>query len=364
MNVFRNTKKKVFFLVYSLKKNMASITIISFFIFIIVLSKSCMQATKDGLALWNNSVVPSLFPFLIATNLLSYTNVSKLVSRAFSLIMRPLFNVPGVGAYAFLLGVISGYPIGAKVTTDLYTRNACTKSEAERLLSFTNNSGPLFIIGTIGITFFRNIQIGILLFITHILSAISSGVLLGLFNRSNEKKTIKSNMRICNCFKESNTEEMQYTNIGLILKNSIINSIKTILLIGGFIVFFSVIIAILKQSHIIDIFSYFIYSILRPLNIDINASYITGFLTGIVEITNGISFISLIPAKYIAINILLCSFLLGFGGLSVFFQVSSIASSSNLSMKTYFIGKIIQGLFAVIYTYLFIIFFPVFNFNL
>lgn len=63
--------------------------------------------------------------------------------------MKPIFNVPGIGAYAFIMGIISGYPVGAKIVTEFRKNGECSKVEAERLLSFTNNSGPLFIIGTV-----------------------------------------------------------------------------------------------------------------------------------------------------------------------------------------------------------------------
>lgn len=70
--------------------------------------------------------------------------------------MRPIFNVPGIGAYAFIMGIISGYPVGAKIVTEFKNNNECSTAEAERLLSFTNNSGPLFIIGTVGVAMFGN----------------------------------------------------------------------------------------------------------------------------------------------------------------------------------------------------------------
>lgn len=63
--------------------------------------------------------------------------------------MRPLFNVPGEGAFPFIMGIISGYPIGAKIVSDFKDNNICTPIECERLLAFTNNSGPLFIVGTV-----------------------------------------------------------------------------------------------------------------------------------------------------------------------------------------------------------------------
>ena len=89
-------------------------------------------------------------------------------------------NVPGEAGFAFLMGLISGYPVGAKVISHFMEEGICTKEEAERMLAFTNNSGPLFIIGTVGITLFGNTQIGILLFITHILACISVLISLSL----------------------------------------------------------------------------------------------------------------------------------------------------------------------------------------
>ena len=71
--------------------------------------------------------------------------------------MRPLFNIPGSGAFAVALGITSGYPVGAKISNELFESGECTKQEAERLLSFTNTSGPLFIVSAIGIGMFNNI---------------------------------------------------------------------------------------------------------------------------------------------------------------------------------------------------------------
>ncbi len=116
---------------------------------LIIFSKSNISSSKSGLILWANTIVPSLLPFFIATELLSHTSVITFLGKALKYIMRPIFNVPGEGAFAFIMGIISGYPIGAKIVSDLYKNKICTKLEAERLTAFTNNSGPLFIIGTV-----------------------------------------------------------------------------------------------------------------------------------------------------------------------------------------------------------------------
>ncbi len=142
-------KNKFLILTLSIRKNAISIIFVLFTIFLVIFSKSNLTAAKNGLKLWANNVVPSLLPFFIVTNLLSHTNVIKYVSKACNKFMRPIFNVPGECAYAFILGLISGYPVGAKIVTDLKDNNLCTTEEAERMLCFTNNSGPLFIIGTV-----------------------------------------------------------------------------------------------------------------------------------------------------------------------------------------------------------------------
>lgn len=88
------------------------------------------------------------------------------------------------------------------------------------------------------------------------------------------------------------------------------------------------------------------------------------FILGIVEITNGIFAISAFPLKHISISIILSSFLLGCGGISILLQVWSIIAKTDLSIKPYILGKVLHGVFAAVYTFLFILFFPMFQFDL
>ena len=162
-------KSKTKFIFLSIKRNILPMIFCLFIFFLVIFSKSNLVASKSGLLLWANNIVPSLLPFFIATELLSYTNVITKLGKILNPIMKPVFNVPGVGSYALIMGIISGYPTGAKIVVDLNKNGLCSNEESERLLAFTNNSGPLFILGTVGISLFGNTQIGFLLLITHIL---------------------------------------------------------------------------------------------------------------------------------------------------------------------------------------------------
>lgn len=341
-------QKKSNFLFIITKKNIIPIIFLLFTIFLVLFSKTNLVAAKNGLTLWANSVLPSLLPFFIATELLSNTSIIPIIGKLLNKFMRPIFNVPGEGAYAFLIGMISGYPVGAKVVTKLRQDGVCSKSEGERMLSFSNNSGPLFIIGTVGISLFGNSQTGFLLLFTHILACITVGVILGLLDRF---KKNNDTYHIHTSFTSSKIDKpCNFSSLGEILGNSINNAISSVVMIGGFVVLFSVIISILKQSHIIDAVCALINPFLKTL--DLNTSISEAFITGIVELTNGVKLASSIHDKIISNQIILCAFLLGFGGFSVLLQVLSITSKSDLSIKPYFIGKILQGLFAAIYTYI------------
>ena len=345
------------FYIIKLKRNILPLIFVIFTLCLLLFSKSNLPAIKSGLALWANSVVPSLFPFFVATELLMHTNVISQLGILLNRFMKPLFNIRGEGAFAFIMGIISGYPVGAKIASNFRENNICTKEECERLLSFTNNSGPLFIIGTVGILMFKNTTIGILLFITHILACVTVGFIFRFWKYKHVSKPYKSSKKL-----SSQNNSVSFSNLGEVLSESITSAISTILVIGGFIVIFSSIISILKTSGILQFCSSIFVPLFNFINIDI--SFIQPILTGFLEITNGISSISSIICKKLSINIILSAFFLGFGGLSILLQVLSITSKTDLSIKPYIYGKFLHGIFAALYTYFFIYYLPFFNFDL
>ena len=272
--------------------------------------------------------------------------------------MRPIFNVPGVGSYALLMGIISGYPTGAKIVCNLKEQGLLTDVESERLLAFTNNSGPLFILGTVGVSLLGNTLIGFLLLLTHILACISVGILFRFWkkNKNSNFSNLKININ-------NNKQLVNFSNLGEVLGKSITSSISTIVMIGGFVVLFSVVLSILKNSNIIELLAHIIFPFFRLFGIQ-DFNFCTSFISGFLELTNGVMSISTIPCKNISINIILTSFLLGFAGISILLQVYSIIAKSNISIKPYIVGKLLHGLFAALYTFLFITYCPIFNLNL
>ena len=329
------------FIVVKLKSLILPFGICIFILFLLLFSKSNLVAAKSGLLLWANSVLPSLLPFFIATELLGYTNIVPLCGKLLNKLMRPIFNVPGEGAFALLMGIISGYPVGAKIVATLKEQKLLTPIEAERLISFTNNSGPLFIVGTVGVGLFYSPSLGLLLFATHILACLTVGFVFRWWGKSKEKYYRNRSYNI-------DASTLSFYNLGEVLSKSIISSINTVLMIGGFVVLFSIIISMLKTSNILSTLSNLLEFIRVP-------SYLTtSLISSFIEVTNGVAFISNLTSCTIRFQLTLCAFALGFGGFSVLLQVLSITSKAQISIKPYFYGKLLQASFAAIYTFLII----------
>lgn len=344
--------------VIKFKKNVFALIFLLFTFGLLFFSSANLSSVKSGLILWATSVIPSLFPFFVSTELLMHTNIVNQLGFFLNKFMKPLFNIRGEGSFAFIMGIISGCPIGAKIACSFRQNNICTKEECERLLSFTNNSGPLFVIGTVGILMFKNTIIGILLFITHFLSSISVGIIFRFWKRNKTSNDYTKHPSSST----SKNKTVLLNNLGEVLAESITSATSTLLLIGGFIVLFSSIISILKSSGILNGCALFITPIFELINID--TSFCMPLISGFIEITNGIASISNIPCKKLSINIILTAFLLGFGGISILLQVLSITSKTDLSIKPYILGKLLHGILASFYTYIFINIIPFFNFDI
>ena len=342
--------KKFRCVTFSLKNKLYIIIFCTFILCLVIFSSTNLPSAKEGLLLWANSVVPTLFPFFVATELLNHTNFIPMIGKHLNKFMRPIFKVPGEGAYAFLMGLISGYPVGAKIVCHLRENGLCTKDEGERMLAFTNNSGPLFIVGTVGISLFKNQTIGIILLVTHILACITVGILFGFMKKKDKIKWDRYSV---------DTTQKDNKTLGGILGESIKNAISTILIIGGFVVIFSIIISILNNSRILEIIS----KMASPIatNIGINTEFVKPILAGLIELTNGVKLVSESSIVNHNLSIILSAFLLGFGGISVLLQVSSIVAKTDLSMKKYVIGKLLQGVIASIYVFFILNFIPNFE---
>ncbi|GAK04068.1 membrane protein [Geomicrobium sp. JCM 19037] len=304
-----------------------------------------LEASLRGLSIWWDVVFPSLLPFFIISELLIAFGVVSFIGAYMEPLMRPLFRVPGTGGFVWAMGLASGYPAGAKLTTRLWEDGRISTIEAERLVSFTNSSNPLFIFGAIAIGFFHDPALGIVLAAAHYGGNIIVGLIMRFHGTQTEQSTKKKSFpSLAKAFHLLHEERIKDERpIGKKLGDAVQSSVQTLLMIGGFIILFSVLNEVLSLLRFTEIFAAFIHVLLAMIGL--SSDFGIPIVSGLFEMTLGSQLVSLTdtPLKQQAI---VTSFLLAFAGLSAQAQAASLLAPTAIRFLPFFVARIMQGFFA------------------
>ncbi|MFC2950215.1 sporulation integral membrane protein YlbJ [Virgibacillus sediminis] len=308
------------------------------------------EASIRGLNIWWEVVFPSLLPFFITAELLIAFGVVKFIGVLFEPVMRPLFNVPGTGSFGWIMGMVSGYPTGAKIAARLREEGQLTQVEAERLVSFTNASSPLFIFVAVSIGFFHDASLGVLLAACHYIGNALVGICMGFYKRNSGRKpkhptNKKQKPAVVRAFLEMHETRLKDKRpLGEAISDAVLNSIQTLLMVGGFIILFSVLTKLLFLSGISSLLARFIETTF--VLVSLPADMALPFISGLFEITLGAQMISQTPADSMLAKAIIVSFILGFNGFSVQAQVASILAKTDIRFAPYFFARFLHGLLA------------------
>lgn len=133
-----------------MKKKIILLSVILLLLFLLCYPAEALAAARNGLKLWLETLLPTLLPFMILTGILVHTDWITKILQPTAPFFKVVFGLSPGGAYVFLLGLLTGYPMGAKLTADLYYAGKISRQEAEYLLTFCNNPSPAFLITYVG----------------------------------------------------------------------------------------------------------------------------------------------------------------------------------------------------------------------
>ena len=322
-------------------------------IMILLYPSVAFRASIEGLRVWWEIVFPALLPFFVAAEVLMAFGVVHFIGVLLEPLMRPVFDVPGVGAFALAMGITGGYPIGAKITASLRRKGLCNQIEGERLASFTNTADPLFMSGAVAVGMFQSPELGGIISGVHYISAVIVGILLRLHGRTGSLRVPERDVRTKgNLFKRAKEEldkarQADGRPVGQVFGDSVRDSISSLLVVGGFIMMFSVIIEVLTTSGILKLVEASLVFIARPLKV--KDALISPMIRGFFEITLGTELASKAQAPLLD-RLVITNAIIAWSGLSVFGQVSAMVSGTDIRMTPYFVSRFIHA--AVSYTHL------------
>ncbi len=317
---------------------------------LMIFPKESLEASIRGLTMWWEVVFPSLLPFFIVSEFLIGFGVVSFIGSLLEPLMRPVFRVPGVGGFVWAMGLASGNPAGAKLTARLRQENRLTAVEAERLVSFTSSSNPLFIFGAVAVGFFHNPALGVVLALSHYLGNICVGLLMRYHgNKETLKKDKDSKLSLGTALHLLHQERLKDGRpIGKILGDAVQSSVSTLLMIGGFIILFSVLNQLLSLLDITTFLSLIVSVILSFFQLPNELSL--PFISGLFEITLGSQMTSQTASAILFQQAVVTSFILAFSGFSIQAQVASILAETDIRFKPFFIARLFHGLFAAVFT--------------
>jgi sporulation integral membrane protein YlbJ len=311
---------------FSLKRKKLNYALFLILLFLIItlsiFPERYSKSTYKGVILWGTAVLPSLLPYFFLTALLSKTGVLSEFGNTLTPLTKKPFRLGGISVYAFFTSVLSGYPVGSKIVSDLKKSNAISLGEAHRLSLLCSTSGPLFIIGAVGLCMFKDKTLGFILYITHVLSAILTALIFR--NAGGDPK--------CN-FSKILTEKDDNA-----LYDAIYSSVISVLIVGGFVSVFFVVSEILTDFKILYPLTLLVTAVLKPLGADLEIG--KAFSVGLIEFTKGSQMLS---QAVCPLTVSLSCFLITFGGLSVIMQSLVFLKKANVKTGFFILGKLVQA---------------------
>lgn len=293
--------------------------------FMIFSSSKVIETVSFSISIWKDNLFPTLFPFFVVSNLLMQYGFVDIIGNLLSYPMNKFFHLPGCCSFVLVASLVSGFPSGAKYTKDLVEKGLITKAQAERLITFTHYSNPLFVLGMIGNLILGKQKLAYLILISHILSGLLVGI---IFRPKDYNKYHRMSYQL------DKTDK----TFGQLLTDSIVSSLNTMFLLLGIVTIFLIISTILKT--------------IIPTNQVINT-----IISGILEMTQGVKLVSYLNTSLL-IKAIILEGIISFGGLSVHAQVLGIISSEKIKYKYFLLARIIHSILAMIFvSILYIIFY-------
>lgn len=286
------------------------------FSFLLIFPAQSLEASKTALLLWFDTLLPTLLPFLILSQLILKTSVINIVQKILGPVFRNLFHCSDHGAFCVLCGFLCGYPVGARLISLQIKEENLSITEGQYLLSFCNNVSPMFCI-SYGITH----AIGSEQILPYLFIIYGSALLFGFLTRPENQPAKGIVVK-----KQTSTAE----NIFQLIDVCIIDSFYIMIKLCGYLMLFSIIST----------------GLLMPL--PDNMTYAPTIITSFLELTDGLSRISELPKGIFRSAISVAA--LTFGGMCCIFQTNSVITGTGLSLKKYILHK---AMIAVIALFLF-----------
>lgn len=306
---------------------------------IVAYPEHAFQASLKGLRLWWDYVFPALLPFLIVTEMLLGLGVVHGLGVLLEPLLRRLFRLPGAAGWALAAGAVGGYPLGADASARLRRRGDLDQDATQRLVALSHLCNPMLMVGVIGAGFMQSHKAGLLLAVVHYASAGVAGWLSSTLGRKSCSDTAPPPLRPRGAGGRIFTRALRQADraraedgrtFGKLLGDAVSGSIQALLLIGGLMMIFSVLLH-LAALH---------------LGGGTAAAWLLLLLPGLAEPHLGAFAYSQLQQAAPALQAAAISACLGWSGLSVHTQALGLLKNTGVRYRPFLLFRLLHGLTA------------------
>jgi sporulation integral membrane protein YlbJ len=322
-------------------------------------SKETSDAARKALYLCLDVVIPSLFPFFVLSKLI-VPYISGLSFPDFlKKTIEKLFNLPYYTIIIIILGFLSGYPNGAKMSRDMFDQGLLDDCQASRIQSVANNCSPLFIVGTVGAGLLKSVKLGVFLLLIHWISGVIAAYITGKtahllvgeksLGHSSNRSKISENINEGRKHKAAGNPSPK--SLSYQLTQSIEEAAILCIKVSGYIIFFAVISELLDRIGVFSLIGGFVASFasFSKSNPDLQ-EFVSAFSRGILEITSGSQAVSRLSGTTLNMQLAVITLFFGFAGFSVHTQIMGIMKGTGCKYRILFFGKLLHGVIGFILT--------------
>ena len=288
-------------------------------------SEVAIKYVRDGLSVCADVLIPSLFPFMVISDIFVRCGVADTLGTLFAAPMRVLFGVSGSGSVAIVLGALCGFPIGARCAVSLLDVGEIDRDECERLIAISSTPSAAFLISAVGVSLFGSRALGRALYFSALLASFATGVLLNAVSASRRKKA---------ALRASDEQQKARKKIkraaGVLLSDSISASADAMLRVCAFVLFFTAFVCTLTEA-------------LGAMNLPQIA---VAAISSVFELTGGMRASASLPQTALAVPI--AAFAAGWSGVSVHLQIASICDGRGIRLRPYIVSKVISGVLTAV----------------
>ncbi|WP_138495327.1 sporulation integral membrane protein YlbJ [Paenibacillus pinistramenti] len=346
------------------------LALITICLLMLTFPQSSWDAAVRGLSIWWDVLFPSLFPFFVISEVLLGFGIVHFLGKLLDPFMRPAFRIPGSGGFVAAMGFAAGYPVSARLTVKLREQKLISRVEGERLVSFTTSSDPIFLIGAVSVGFFHNPRIAGVLALAHYGGSVVIGLFMRFYKRRDQEQPASGTSGTTGTgpasMNSSTPAEIRRVprlkaallamheariadgrELGQLLSQAILTSLRLMTVVGGLVVFFSVFLEILSASGAMAVLYEGLQRLLPLLGLP--SSLAEPFMSGIFEVTLGAKNAAAAPDGVpLAYKAAAAAFILSWGGLSVHAQVASILNATDLRYTPFLVARSIHAVLSAL----------------